>query len=167
MQPRRAFRIGAAGALITALCCFTPLLAIALASLGLGALIVYLDRVLWPLLAASLGVMALAWLRMRRAPGPGLASDRSADRSALTLITFTGCPNAGRARDALRRAGRPFREVNQDDLPAGHPLRGYTSPSILAGERLIFGAASGEAGCSIAPMDAEGLLAALRTLGPA
>jgi hypothetical protein len=82
----------------------------------------------------------------------------------LTLVTFLGCPNAARARELLRRSGRGFREVSQDDLPPGHPLRGYTSPSILAGERLIFGQASGEAGCSIAPLDAEVLLAALEAL---
>ncbi len=85
----------------------------------------------------------------------------------LTLITFSGCPNAAGAREALRRSGRPFREVNQDDLPAGHPLRGYTSPSILADGRLLFGAASGGAGCSSAPLDSERLLAALRALRPA
>jgi len=82
--------------------------------------------------------------------------------SELTLITFEGCPNAPRARQVLQRAGRPFREVRRDDLPAGHPLRAYTSPTILDGERVLYGAASGEAGCSVAPLDAERLLADLR-----
>ena len=52
----------------------------------------------------------------------------------------------------------------QDDLPPAHPLRGYTSPSILLDGQLIFGSASGEAGCSVTPLDAERLLADLRAI---
>jgi hypothetical protein len=82
--------------------------------------------------------------------------------SELTLITFEGCPNAARAREVLRAAGRTWREVRQDDLPPGHPQRAYTSPTILDGERVVYGATSGEAGCSIAPLEPERLLEALR-----
>lgn len=79
----------------------------------------------------------------------------------LTLITFKGCPNAARARELLAAAGKPFTEVVQDDLPAGHPHRGYTSPTILLGERIIYGAASGEEGCSIGPVDEQAILSQL------
>ena len=64
----------------------------------------------------------------------------------------------------LRLSGRAFHEVVQDDLPPAHPLRGYTSPSILLGERLIFGSASQEAGCSLQPLEPERLLDELRAL---
>lgn len=83
--------------------------------------------------------------------------------SDLLLVTFAGCPHAASAREVLQHSGRDFREVVQDTLPEGDPLRGYTSPSILLDGRLLFGAASGESGCSIAPLDAEQLLAELRT----
>ncbi|GAB1233011.1 mercury resistance system transport protein MerF [Ferrigenium sp. UT4] len=44
-------RVGIIGALLTALCCFTPLLVILLGALGLAALTGYLDYVLLPALA--------------------------------------------------------------------------------------------------------------------
>jgi hypothetical protein len=82
--------------------------------------------------------------------------------SELTLIFFEGCPNAARAREVLRLTGRTWHEVRQDDLPPDHPQRAYTSPTILDGARVVFGLASGDAGCSIAPLDGERLLAQLR-----
>ncbi len=85
--------------------------------------------------------------------------------SELTLIYFEGCPNAQAARDVLQESGVPYGEVRQDDLPAGHPQRGYTSPTVLAGEVLLYGAVSGEPGCSIAPLDAEALRAAVQRAG--
>jgi hypothetical protein len=87
--------------------------------------------------------------------------------SELLLITFRGCPHAGAAREVLRRSGRPFREVLQDDLPAGDALRGYTSPTVLRAGRIVFGAASDAPGCSAARLDAEALLAALDAAAPA
>ena len=69
MSPRHLFRIGAIGAVLSALCCFTPLAVISLTALGMGAAVSYLDRVLWPLMAAFLVVMVLAWLRMRPVHG--------------------------------------------------------------------------------------------------
>lgn len=80
---------------------------------------------------------------------------------ALTLVYFAGCPNAERARAILQQSGQPFREVCQDTLPAGHPYWSYASPSILLGERLVFGEKTGEGagGCSIEPLDGAALLA--------
>lgn len=66
MNPRNWFRISACTCAAAAVCCFTPLAVIAFTSLGLGAAVSYLDRVLWPLMLASALVMVLAWLRMRR-----------------------------------------------------------------------------------------------------
>lgn len=52
--------------------------------------------------------------------------------SKFTLIYFKGCPNIEKARSLLVRAGiQGFTEVVQDDLPENHPLRRFSSPSIL------------------------------------
>ncbi len=53
----KVFAVGAVGALITALCCFTPLLVWLLPAIGLSAWLAGLDAVLFPLLAAFLAVM--------------------------------------------------------------------------------------------------------------
>ncbi len=76
----------------------------------------------------------------------------------LKLIYFAGCPNAAAARAILQESGMPFEEVRQDDLPENDPLRGYTSPTILLGDRVVYGTASGDAGCSLAPPDAANIL---------
>ena len=81
---------------------------------------------------------------------------------ALTLIYFEGCPKADTARDLLREAGHPFTEARQEELAEGHPLRAYTSPTILLGKRVLFGSAAGEAGCSIEPLDRARVLSNLR-----
>ena len=57
---------GAAGAAITAICCFTPLLAVALGALGLSAWLGWTDYVLLPALAAFLALTAYALPRRRR-----------------------------------------------------------------------------------------------------
>jgi len=51
---------GIIGSLVAAVCCFTPLLVLAFAGVGLSGLIGGLDYFLFPMLFASLGVVALA-----------------------------------------------------------------------------------------------------------
>lgn len=61
-------RIGAVGAGLTAICCFTPVLAVGMAAVGVSAGVLWLDAVLVPLLAGFVGLMAFGlWLRNRRA----------------------------------------------------------------------------------------------------
>ena len=67
MTRRAWLRTGLWGAGITAICCFTPLLVWILAGVGLSAAIVWLDWVLFPLLALFLGMAAAAWFMGRRA----------------------------------------------------------------------------------------------------
>ncbi|NIP73208.1 MAG: mercury resistance system transport protein MerF, partial [Gammaproteobacteria bacterium] len=62
---RRMLRIGAVGSIVTALCCFTPLLVVVLAALGFGAWTGSLDAVLFPLLGAFLALFAVGWVRTR------------------------------------------------------------------------------------------------------
>ena len=51
-------KAGGIGALIVAICCFTPLLVILLGVVGLGAVSGYLDYLLLPALLAGLGLLA-------------------------------------------------------------------------------------------------------------
>lgn len=53
----RFVRTGLFGTLITAICCFTPLLVGALTAAGMAAAIPWLDVVLLPLLGLFLGIM--------------------------------------------------------------------------------------------------------------
>ena len=68
----------------------------------------------------------------------------------IKLLYFEGCPNAEKARLLLRQTGVTFEEVRQDDLAAIDPLKGYTSPTVLDGEKIVFGSKTGEgsSGCS-------------------
>lgn len=85
--------------------------------------------------------------------------------SALRLVYFDGCPNAEAVRAALRNAGHPWDEVRQDDLPDGDPLHGYTSPTVLLGQDVLFGIATsdGQSGCSVQPLEPAELEQAIRT----
>jgi len=60
LQDNKLLKRGIIGSMIAAVCCFTPLLVIAFAGVGLSALIGGLDYVLFPMLFASLGVVAFA-----------------------------------------------------------------------------------------------------------
>lgn len=50
-RPKRLVWIGGIGAVVTAMCCFTPALVVLLGAMGAAAAIAYLDAVLLPLLA--------------------------------------------------------------------------------------------------------------------
>lgn len=66
---RLLLRVGAVGAALAALCCFTPAAVIVLAAVGLAGAVAWLDVALLPLLVVFLAVMVLGWLRLRRARG--------------------------------------------------------------------------------------------------
>jgi mercuric ion transport protein len=57
---------GIIGTVVTAVCCFTPVLVVTLGVLGLSAWLGWLDLVLFPLLALFVGLTALAVYRLRR-----------------------------------------------------------------------------------------------------
>jgi mercuric ion transport protein len=64
MNDKTLLRRGLIGSVIAAICCFTPLLVVLVAGAGLSALVGWLDYALFPLLFASLGVVAHAlWLQ--------------------------------------------------------------------------------------------------------
>lgn len=69
MSEDKLLRRGLTGSVIAAICCFTPLLVVLVAGAGLSAIVGWLDYALFPLLFASLGVVAHAlWLQAGR-PG--------------------------------------------------------------------------------------------------
>ncbi|RLA57848.1 MAG: mercury resistance system transport protein MerF [Gammaproteobacteria bacterium] len=67
MKDRTLLRVGIAGTVIAALCCFTPVLVVLLGVVGLSALTGFLDHVLLPALVFFLGLTAWAvWRKQRR-----------------------------------------------------------------------------------------------------
>lgn len=75
----------------------------------------------------------------------------------IQLITFNGCPNADSFRNALSHLGVNFDDVVQDNLDENHPLRGYSSPTILIGNRILVGSQLSGGGCSVTNVSIEQL----------
>ena len=67
MSNNRLLSIGIVGTIIAALCCFTPLLVILFAAVGLSALVGYLDVVLLPALGIFILITVYAlWKKQRQ-----------------------------------------------------------------------------------------------------
>jgi len=69
-QGTKMIKTGIAGSLIAAVCCFTPLLVFAFAGAGLSGLIGGIDYVVFPIMFASLGVVAQALYIRAGRPNP-------------------------------------------------------------------------------------------------
>lgn len=63
---KKRFYAALAGTVAVALCCFTPVLVIALGAVGLGALTPYLDYVLFPALGALIVMTVLSYRKWRK-----------------------------------------------------------------------------------------------------
>lgn len=69
---------------------------------------------------------------------------------SLKLVYFEGCPNAKLAETRLKEAGIEFDRICQDSLAQDSPYKSYSSPTLLMGEAIVFGAATGtDGGCSL------------------
>ncbi|MEG4593056.1 mercury resistance system transport protein MerF [Microcoleus sp. F8_C2] len=66
MKPKTALWASISGTVLIAMCCATPVLAITLGALGLGALVGYLDYVLLPALVVMVVVSIISYQRYRR-----------------------------------------------------------------------------------------------------
>ncbi|MEX0741386.1 MAG: mercury resistance system transport protein MerF [Phycisphaeraceae bacterium] len=66
MKNSTLLKVGIIGTVITALCCFTPILVVLLGALGLAALTGYLDYVLLPALAIFVGIVIYAFIKQER-----------------------------------------------------------------------------------------------------
>ncbi len=67
MKDATIIKIGIVGTVIAAICCATPVLVIALGAIGLSAWVGGLDYVLFPALAAFLGMTTYGLWRRQRA----------------------------------------------------------------------------------------------------
>lgn len=65
MNDRSLITIGAVGALVAAICCATPLLAILLGTIGLTGWVAKADYILIPALILSFALLALGLYRKR------------------------------------------------------------------------------------------------------
>lgn len=63
---KNLLKIGVTGSIIAALCCSTPILVILLSAIGLGAMVVYLDYILLPILAGFIILTAYVLLQIMR-----------------------------------------------------------------------------------------------------
>jgi mercuric ion transport protein len=61
----RLIKVGLFGTIATALCCFTPILVLLFGLVGLSALVVYLDYILFPLLGFFVLLLFFAIFRYR------------------------------------------------------------------------------------------------------
>ena len=69
-QNTKLIGTGVVGALVSMLCCLTPVLALLLGAIGMTAFVAKLDYVLIPVFVASIGLVIFALVRRRRAcPG--------------------------------------------------------------------------------------------------
>jgi protein-S-isoprenylcysteine O-methyltransferase Ste14 len=62
----RCLKVGTLGAVVTAVCCFTPILVLGLGIVGLGILIPYLDYLLVPALGLFLVLTVFGLVAKRR-----------------------------------------------------------------------------------------------------
>jgi len=66
MRTNSLLGIGLAGTVITALCCFTPILVVMVGAVGLSAVTGYLDYVLFPTLGLFLLLTVYAFQRRQK-----------------------------------------------------------------------------------------------------
>lgn len=86
MTPKQRLLAAVAGTVGVAICCFTPLLAITLVAVGLGAFSPYLDVVLLPALAILIVVTGLSYrqyARARKGSGDGAIQRGTTGSSAV------------------------------------------------------------------------------------
>ena len=62
---RKMFKTGVLGGIVTAICCFTPILVIVFSAVGLAAAIKYLDFVLFPMLAIFIVLAVVGFIKLR------------------------------------------------------------------------------------------------------
>ena len=107
---------GLGGALFAALCCFTPLLVVVVAGVGLSAITGWLDYALFPLLFFCLAVVAQAlWLRAGR-----VGSSRNSGRRRLPLLcrssssgSSSALPCALQSALSVLSASTPFSSIKR------------------------------------------------------
>lgn len=70
-------------------------------------------------------------------------------KGEIKFIYFRGCPNAEKLKKDLENLGFPYQEIEQTQLPKGHPDKDYSSPALLFNGELIVGTKACGGGCSL------------------
>lgn len=67
------------------------------------------------------------------------------------FIYFNDCPNAILAKNLISKLQITCDYICQDELAETHELKSYSSPTLLLGDKIIFGAKTdnNSSGCSI------------------
>lgn len=78
--------------------------------------------------------------------------------SQYKLVYFNGCPNHPPAVELLKSAGVDFVAICQDELSESDPMKNYSSPTLLKGDEIVFGAEARGGGCSTKLPSKEELL---------
>lgn len=87
-KDKKLLRAGSLGTAVAAICCFTPVLVVLVGFAGLSAIVVWLDYGLFPILFASMGLVAYAlYLRAGRT-GPSPTTAIVAAVVALSALLF-------------------------------------------------------------------------------
>lgn len=73
MDDKKVMWTGGIGAVIAAVCCFSPVLVILLGAVGLSALTGYLDYVLFPALALCIALIGYGLYKRRQRPAEAVA----------------------------------------------------------------------------------------------
>jgi len=60
------FKLGAIGAIVAAICCFTPALVAVLAAVGLSSVIGFLDIIFFPALILCLVLMFIGYRKLKK-----------------------------------------------------------------------------------------------------
>jgi len=84
MKDRTLLRTGIVGGIVAAVCCATPLLALAFAALGLSAWLAWADYVLLPMIALCLALVVLALWRLRHTHAQAVTSAASPTQPSHT-----------------------------------------------------------------------------------
>lgn len=66
-KSKKTFISALIGTILTAICCFTPVLVIAFGAVGLSMLVPYLDFVLFPALGILIIITVVSYLRWKEA----------------------------------------------------------------------------------------------------
>ncbi len=66
LNRKKTFMASLAGTILTAVCCFTPILVLALGAIGLNMLVPYLDYILLPALLMLLIVTVISFMKWKK-----------------------------------------------------------------------------------------------------
>lgn len=68
---------------------------------------------------------------------------------SIKFIYFDGCPNAQKVMNILVDLRVEFEKIEQTSLPDGNEFKNYSSPTVIAGDTIVFGAEADGGGCSL------------------